>query len=199
MATSTKMAIPYPASSDLVKDGATNMGSMATQIDATTGLVLLNTTAFTGVSSQSVNNVFNTNFKNYRILMTISSVASDDTAKLRLRVGGVDSSAAVYNFNGITVSTASAAGDNIVSGTSFSTIPLDAGNSGQFYSYSADFFNPFVATNTATLFSAKGFTAAGSAYWWSYGGYHAAATSYDGFNLIFAGNVTGSVSTYGYN
>jgi hypothetical protein len=208
MATTTNYGWTTPDDTDLVKNGADAIRVLGSAIDTSmntalgtkkSGLVLLNTTSFSGVASQSVNSVFNTNFKNYRILMTISSVASDDDAKLRLRVGGVDSSAAVYNYNGIKVSTSTASGDNASSGTSFVTIPIDAGNSGQFYSYSADFFNPFVATNTTTLFTARGFTTVGSPYWWTYGGYHAAATSYDGFNLIFAGNVTGSVSTYGYN
>jgi len=65
MPTTTKMAIPYPSSTDLVKDGATNMGSMATQIDAKTGLILLNTTSFSAVSSQSINDVFSATYDHY--------------------------------------------------------------------------------------------------------------------------------------
>jgi hypothetical protein len=67
---------PVPTSTDLVKDGATAIEALGDAIDATVfalpsgGLTLINTTSFSGVSSQSVNDVFSTTYKNYKILFS---------------------------------------------------------------------------------------------------------------------------------
>jgi hypothetical protein len=61
---------PYPESTDLVKDGATAIENLADAIDTTlgvfvpsTGLTLINTTSFSGVS-QSINDVFSATYDN---------------------------------------------------------------------------------------------------------------------------------------
>jgi hypothetical protein len=72
---------PYPESTDLVKDGATAIENLADAIDTTLGvfvpsnpgLTLINTTSFTGVSSQSINDVFSATYDNYRIIITQST------------------------------------------------------------------------------------------------------------------------------
>jgi hypothetical protein len=90
MPTTTKMGIAYPASTDLVKDGATNMGTIATTVDNKTGLVLLNTTTFTGVSTQSINSVFTSTFDNYYIEIDFTVPTSGGDTGFRLRKSGTD-------------------------------------------------------------------------------------------------------------
>jgi hypothetical protein len=64
MGTTTNNGWTYPESTDLVKDGATAIQTLADDIDTTLGvyadpgLVLLNTTSFSGVASQSINSMF---------------------------------------------------------------------------------------------------------------------------------------------
>ena len=89
-----------PTSTDLVKDGATAIETLGDAIDASmntalgtkkAGMVLLNTTSFSGVSSQSVNNVFSATYNNYQIILEIDSTsASGINMFLRLRVSGTD-------------------------------------------------------------------------------------------------------------
>ena len=66
-----------PTSTDLVKDGATAIETLGDAIDASmntalgtkkAGMVLLNTTSFSGVSSGSVSDVFSATYENYRII-----------------------------------------------------------------------------------------------------------------------------------
>jgi hypothetical protein len=91
---------PVPTSTDLVKDGATAIEALGDAIDATVfalpsaGLTLINTTSFSGVASQSINDVFSTTYDNYLVLVEgVGSGASSDL-NFRLRVGGADASGA---------------------------------------------------------------------------------------------------------
>ena len=86
MGTTTKMAIPYPEATGLVKDGWEDMKDIATQVDTKTGLVLINTTTFSAVSSQSINTVFNTNYNYYKISFDCTLSATDVALNFRLRV-----------------------------------------------------------------------------------------------------------------
>jgi len=97
MATTTKMAIPYPASTDLVKDGATNMQSLATQVDNKSGLILISTTSFSAVSSVSLPaSTFTTTFDRYKIdFKALTSIAGTDIDG-RLRASGTDASGTDY-------------------------------------------------------------------------------------------------------
>jgi hypothetical protein len=56
------------------------------------GLVLLNTTSFSGVASQSFNNVFTTTYSAYKIVHNITTSVADPALYFRLRVGGTDTS-----------------------------------------------------------------------------------------------------------
>ena len=70
-----------PTSTDLVKDGATAIETLGDAIDASmntalgtkkAGMVLLNTTSFSGVASQSFNNVFTTTYDAYKIILDLT-------------------------------------------------------------------------------------------------------------------------------
>jgi hypothetical protein len=96
---------PYPESTDLVKDGATAIENLADAIDttlgvyspATPGLVKLQTVTFSGVASQSVNNVFSSTYKSYKIVGYIESSTTDaNNLRFRLRVSNTDLSSGIY-------------------------------------------------------------------------------------------------------
>jgi len=190
MATTTKMAIPYPASTDLVKDGATNMQSLATQVDAKTGLVLISTTTMSAVSSQSVNDVFSTNYDNYRILINGTTITG--TLTMRLRVSGADSSAASYKMDlyGATLWTNSAYGGYQESGSTNFNVLAESSPA----SISLDIMNPF---NSAKTFLHGETSQNDRGRSWQ--GVFDATTSFTGFSLIPGTNITGTVSVYGYN
>jgi hypothetical protein len=205
--TTTNYGWDIPQSTDLVKDGATAIALLGQDIDTSmntalagkkAGMVLLNTTSFSGVSSQSVNNVFSSTYKNYRIFINLTAITVDGSSNIKLRVGGVDAATA-YNYNGLQVSTSTATGDSQTAQTSFPVMQMDSAASGAYHVYIADLFNPFEAVQTGIIFTSRSFTGSGAPLFWNYGGYHGTSSSYDGFTLTLTGSTTGTIKVYGYN
>jgi hypothetical protein len=56
----------------------------------TSGLVLINTTTFSAVASQSVNNVFSATYDNYKIVINYKQTTGSQRIRLRYRVAGSD-------------------------------------------------------------------------------------------------------------
>jgi hypothetical protein len=190
MPTTTKMGIVYPSSTDLVKDGATAMGTISTTVDAKTGLVLLNTSTFSAVSSYSLPaDTFTANYDHYRLVFNITSLTG--TVIIRLRASGSDNSSSSYKYStgfagtyaSGTFNAASSTGD-----TSFNYIVESAEATG-----AIDFFNPkrSVKTQMAGLLgqSDRGRVTTGI---------FDATTSFDSLSLL-ATSITGKASVYGYN
>lgn len=164
---------------------------------STQGLTLINTTSFSGVSSQSINNVFSSTYQNYRIVLNaVGTHANPTTAglDLRLRVGGVDNSANSYDFVYIlrndsafassittnTVTTIAFMGDRRISSVVDVFSPAEAA----FTNFVVNQFSKGTANTNGGITS----------------GIHIVATAYDGFTMISgAGTMTGTVSVYGYN
>ena len=209
MATTTpNYGWPVPTSTDLVKDGATAIEALGDAIDATVfasspGLVKINTTSFSAVASQSFNNVFSATYNNYRIVAQFSSPSADANLRLRYRKAGTDNSAASSYFG--MFSRASAAGTtgvlNTNGETSLSLITLDLANPERVYGFSYDVLNPFVSSFTALIGNGTGIELDSSNFYgFSGASHHRVTDSFDGFTIFPAsGNITGSVSVYGYN
>jgi hypothetical protein len=195
MPTTTKMGIVYPSSTDLVKDGATNMGTISTTVDAKTGLVLLNTTNFTAVSSQSINDVFNTNFTSYKII--VDAVGTADVGFLmRMRVSGSDNTSSDYGWARWNARTGGSGSSGSRTDTSWT---IGAIGTSRKAIVSLDVANPFASTNTSMTGTA-GSDNGTYTYVDVVGGTMGVTTSYTGFTLFLSsGNMTGSVSVYGYN
>jgi hypothetical protein len=105
MATTTpNYGWPVPTSTDLVKDGATAIEALGDAIDATVfalptnaGLVLLNKTTFTAVSSFSLAaSTFTSTYENYKIVINMTNSINGATLQSRLRASGADNSTANY-------------------------------------------------------------------------------------------------------
>jgi hypothetical protein len=190
-----------PTSTDLVKDGATAIETLGDAIDASmntalgtkkAGMVLLNTTSFSGVASQSINSVFNSTYENYKIIFTFT--AGSGVMTLRLRASGTDASGANYILRGAAAADVSLAREAANSATSFSlsTAPGDAAV------FNLDIYQPNLAKNTLFTHIAANFGSASSGSYISTTGAHIVSTAYDGFTF-FATSMTGAVSIYGYN
>jgi len=198
MPTTTKMGIVYPSSTDLVKDGATAMGTISTTVDAKTGLVLLNTTSFTAVSSQSINDVFSTNFTNYMIQVSGINTTTNNSLLMRLRVGGADNSSSNYAYTGYQSATNNTSGLN---GSSTGTTQFFVA---EYYNRlslcTIQISNPFATDYTTLTAHAMANSSGTPNYQLITGGYTTVTTSYTGFT-IYPGTSTmsGSVSVYGYN
>jgi hypothetical protein len=179
MPTTTNNGWPTPADTDLVKNGADAIRDLGNAIDttlgvysaATPGLVKINTTSFTGVSSQSINSVFSATYTNYQILLTLSAVSNDTNVSLRLRTGGADASGSNYNVGALEM-LVTAVGPNLYrrqNDTSAFFMNVDAGQSSDYYSTRFDLFNPFNAKRTTGVFQSMASTQARNfcfVCWW---------------------------------
>jgi hypothetical protein len=192
-----------PTSSDYVKLGAVAIETLGDDIDATlfsitsgknVGLVHIATTSFTTSSTVNVNNVFTSSFKNYKILINSEYGGTDPVdLRLKLRVGGADNSSSVYSTSSFLVDPGGTA--NTGESTSGNGWKFESTN--KMFAASLDVFRPqetIVTTaqgtnahlyNTSPRVVMTGFI-------------HNAATSFDGFSLLWGSAITGSVQIFGY-
>lgn len=199
-----------PTSTDLVKDGATAIETLGDSIDASmftalgtkkAGLVLLNTTSFSGVTSQAVTPVFSATYQNYLITLTLSGCSADGVVYMKLRSGATDNSTgyswAYAGFTTASVDTTTGASGQT---TGMLLCSTEADLNKAYYSATLNLYRPFEATVTAGTAILSGSTSAAVAMSRLGATWHTVESSFDGFNLIpSAGNITGVVRTYGYN
>lgn len=207
MPTTTNNGWDIPADTDLVKDGALAIRTLGQDIDTTLGvyaapgLVHINTTSFSAVSSQSVNSVFSSTYTNYKIITNITATSNtgDTGLRLRLRVSGTDNSSGIYRMNEVYVVSTSSTITNDAGGsnTYFTIGHIDDSAPGTFII--SELGRPFVAARTNYINHQTVIRNGGDSRssWMS--GNHDTATSYDGFTIYpDTGNITGSVSVYAY-
>jgi len=196
-----------PTSTDLVKDGATAIETLGDSIDASmftalgtkkAGMILLNTTSFSAVASQSINDVFSTTYNNYRIVCHINNTSTADGLSLRLRVAGADNTTSNYNYARTESNSSATANRYGAAQTSFDVNSTDDG--GLAVGFVLDLEAPFVANHTVGQINVMGQNSSGS-YSNRVGGYvFSATTSFTGYTLfVGGGTMTGSISTYAYN
>jgi hypothetical protein len=157
------------------------------------GLVHINTTTFSAVASQSINDVFSASYKNYKIIWTgvTSTTAGLD---LRLRVGGTDNStASSYVRQGLQVTgTSVIAARNSLSAAVMGDVTSTLKNA-----FSVEIYDPFLAE--ATGMYSLCLDATSGAVLRLNSVTHNQTVSYTGFTVLTStGNMTGSISTFGY-
>jgi len=174
--------------------------SPSTVTAALSGLTLIRTESFTGVTSVSLNNVFSSLYDNYRvIIMAKSSTDANRTWAIRVRNGLSDDSSASYNVmaqgiyrNGSLLNTT---GTSVTS----ATILPNSYYMNEQGSVTFDFVNPFLTTRTHLLGLNVGVDS-GHFFHQSWSTVVATFNSYDGFTVLnSSGNFTdGTISVYGY-
>ena len=201
-----------PTSTDLVTNGATAIETLGDAIDASmntalgtkkAGMVLLNTTSFSGaVSSVSVSNIFSATYENYRLVINNGTAVSGDNVEFRfkLRVGGVSSSTGYYGV-GANCGTGSIQTFNQANTASFQVAAYDD-TSPTLNAVIIDLFQPFTATATKIFSTSIGTDSlATQVRSFNLQGYHNVTTSYDSVEfLVNTGTFTGgTLRVYGYN
>jgi hypothetical protein len=152
---------------------------------------------FTGASSVSLNGVFSSTYDNYRLLMSISSSSTNLSVNLRFRVGGTSASGSNYSSNGSNSASTTLSNVNLNATSLFlfdvySTIA-------QFSETSCDILVPALTQYTRFNFQSYGENSSGQNVARSISGVHDVATAYDGIEIFTStGNITGTVSVYGY-
>ena len=168
-------------------------GSAWVELGQAPGLVHINTTSFSAVATQSVNDVFSASYDHYKIVYNITTATASNTLRLRLRVGGADETANLYTVGAYYVGAFAA---NAPGSTNNATATLfDFGG----YNTTSGGFGvmeiarPFNADTTRMTFLTLG-----QSFQTGAGGLRN-STSYTGYSILAnVGNITGSVTTYGY-
>lgn len=153
--------------------------------------VLINTYTMPGTgSSYSVDSVFSSTYTNYQIVGKIQP-SSEGGVSIKLRASGSDSSASYSSmiaYWGINAADGTTKQNNVSTG--FYLDNLSTNNWCSIY-----MMNPQSAAPTGYLNS--GVQILGDGYVRYGAGYHNVSTSYDGFTIIGATNLTGTFSVYG--
>jgi hypothetical protein len=190
-----------PDNTDLVKDGALAIRTLGNAIDTSmntalgtkkAGMVLLNTTSFSAVSSQQITNIFSATYDNYLIL--VYGGTGSASVGIGLTLGATNTG---YHNKLIYGSYA----DNTVLGAgnanaaSFISAAASAANG---ISGKITLLNPFLTRET--MFFADNTQGLVGGSFVTNGGFLNNTTSYTAFTLTpTSGTITGSVSVYGYN
>jgi hypothetical protein len=194
-----------PTSTDLVKDGATAIETLGDAIDASmntalgtkkAGMVLLNTTSFSGVSSQALPaNTFTSTYSNYRIIMTVSG-STTTTLSLRYRVGVTDTATGYYGNGILLIYTSTTVNGQAHNNAGIIQLPAVGSNAAAQNMIVLDVINPQKTLQTQTSLLGMG----GDAYF-NVGAWNLSnSTQYDSANIFpGAGTITGTISVYGYN
>jgi len=166
---------------------------------STSGMTLVNSTQFSSQSTVSLDNVFNSTYTNYKILINTGDPASPQLVTMRLRSGSPasDITSAIHyrmNFGQGTTGATSLIG---LTQTSFG---LGYAGNGSHFMVSMDIFHPFDST-LKTAISGTGISN-NSSYngitGWTINNWYDATTSVNGFSILFGANTTGTIRVYGY-
>ena len=209
--TTTNYGFDIPQSTDLVKDGATAIATLGQDIDTSiytalagnkSGLVLLNTTSFSGVSSISAPaSTFSATYEIYRIVVDIQAAATQGDLKLRMRASGTDTTGSVYSYNLVFLANSSQTTYNYIASTGNTTsATIGVVSASQEGMNIIDILNPFASLNTAWLAQGNSLGAVDTMTTMG-GGRVNDTTSYDSITLFNSagGNIAGKLRIYGVN
>jgi hypothetical protein len=148
-------------------------------------------TAFSAVSSVTFDNIFTSDYTNYRIIVQATATAGAPQLNLTLRASGT-ASVSNYSFNSLSIAGATLTGSSATAQSSWASglLTTTAGF------YVIDLINPQVAARTAgTVMSNQGVNQQSYLYFLA----HTTATAYDGFGFTPASStITGTYTVYGY-
>jgi hypothetical protein len=163
------------------------------------GMVLLNTTSFSAVASQSITSVFSSTYDNYKIIWNYEPLTTtSQNVLLRLRTGSDDSSAN-YSHSGFYNASNSTAlnGDGDNASTSWRTVFI-ATTAGDYATANTELLAPNLAKPTTYQMIGAQKVGANSTQVYRAGALNT-TTQYTGFTFFVTTTMTGTVSVYGYN
>jgi hypothetical protein len=157
----------------------------------------IETRTIAAVSAESFNNVFTSDYDDYRILFNKLNSASNVTLGLRLRLSGTDNSTNylwAYSLSSVAPAFLGISGS---SDTSLRITNILASAGTDTAQASLDITSPNLAKRTLITGTIQGVFSGVSGFGGG-GGVHLTATAYDGFSLIGSASFSGEVSIYGY-
>ena len=213
MATTTNYGWTTPDDTALVKDGAAAIRTLGSSIDTSlntalgtkkAGMVLLNTTSFSGgVAQNNIVSVFDSTYRNYRMIFNLRGATADATLTLRMLSGTTTAdTGSVYGmgYQQITVAGVGSIGStNFGTSLGLGTVETTTTNT---VSFTLDLLNPNLDRATTLLLNGFFLDSGGVNVSRNGSGIVNTGTQYTGVQLnLSAGNfeVPAVVYTYGYN
>jgi hypothetical protein len=180
------MAFPVFAPGDVLN--ASDMNAV--------GLWKVAAASFSAVSAVNVNDVFTSEYENYRVTVRLTATGGTTTLTMKLRAGGTDTSSAYY-FGGLSKTVGSNATTYFTDTNNASAATVAFSNGTGLRVLTLDFMGPRLNERTFFHGSYSDFNAAGH---YTVGGSHLSAYQADGFSIIpgSAVTITGSYIVYGY-
>jgi hypothetical protein len=162
-------------------------------------LVLTGSADFTTSSAVNINNCFSATYLNYLVLINITAVsATDSDMSVRLRVGGVDNSAASYFDNTYQNNGSTAGGNRVNSATSWGFGNMASSKATQL-AFQATFYDPFSSITTKVLSQSNRWNSSDNNQFLM-ANEHRVASSFDGVSFIpTTGTISGKIRIYGYS
>ncbi len=160
-------------------------------------MVLLNTTSFTGVSSVSINDVFNATYENYIVYIKSTPTGASGLNSIRFRVGGVDNENNHYrHWYGDPNSSSTTFSGN--TGNPSSVFRVGVGRSGNADNTILNVMSPFASNHTQIIANNTNYdgTVLGALTTW---GTMSVTTSYTGFTFTTPASAVGTIRIYGVN
>jgi hypothetical protein len=201
MGSTSTYGINYPDSSGYVKDGATNMQTLATNVDTVlgtalgtklhAGLVLINSTTFSSATTIQLNSIFSATYDNYVIEYRIDTSVAD-SVYCKMSSGGTPTSggtAYAYSRTYWTGTSApannggSAGTDKFVFAGVSTTTPSNG---------SINVYSPYLSAPTA-FNGISDYATLGEIMYAK----HSASTSYDGLTITCGSAISGTIRIYG--
>jgi hypothetical protein len=158
------------------------------------------TVNFSAVSSVSLNGVFTSTYRHYRISLQLTAATADADLQLRMRIGATTTATNYYYGGNLVIFEGT---NSIVNGNNTTQWPLgsiDTSNANIAQSYTMDIFSPQINRSTNLVLKGWSQQTGGNTYMLNFAGVQNDGTQFDGFSVIAtAGAVSGIVSVYGYN
>jgi hypothetical protein len=162
------------------------------------GLVLLNSTTITAQSTVNIDNIFTSSFRNYRVVIALTTVATTGGPAIQLRAGGSTNASNNYTHAGVGYVSNIQNTSQYSNGLSSSwQLGYVVNSLGGLSSTEITIYNPQqtqYSTYTGITMSTVSTT---NNYMFAIGGMMNVTTAYDGLSLVGPGNMTGVIRIYG--
>lgn len=154
--------------------------------------------SFTSVTSISLNNVFTTEYRNYRVIIEADASVLQQL-RMRMRAAGADNGATDYQSALAQTQNYPSAAVTAYTGHQATFFVL--GDFGTLNGHlTLDIFNPQISAYTGVALSGGSFDSTAIYRGYAGGLQHNIVSSYDGFTIFAStGNFTGTIQVFGYN
>ena len=212
MATTTNYGWTTPDNTDLVKDGALAIRTLGSAIDTSmntalgtkkAGMVLLNTTSFSGVASVSLPaDSFTSTYDSYILYIKFTAFSNDASTFIRFRKAGTDATGSNYYFAAVGYKSSNATYNSANNPTAdgFFLQDSDSGSSIKPTFAKVELLNPKVLDYSSVFTQHIGADTIGNTVSQYGGGNHNVIETYDSATVrVNAGTMSGVLTLYGVN